>query len=209
MSRPHLSGAVPMQREFFLMAIKHKRCIISIDRTGMGIRTSNFLPKEYAQGKMPVFLYTIACHSAEKTMPICQLLTNRHTLNFLAAWLTEWKKQVKKIHEIIVDDSAALVGACVKALAKCSNTNQYISKCMNSVLYGSAPPTVYIRLDTSHFVRSLHRLNGLKRLDLRARVLYKRVFGFLMRCENLRVIEKVIRDLFIVVRSKYATEICI
>lgn len=200
--------ALPMQREFFKMAIKHKRSIISLDATGMGIRTSNFLPKECAPEKMPVFLYTIACHSAEKTMPIYQLLTNRHTLNFHAAWLTEWKKQVKKIDEIIVDDSAALVGACAKALAKCNTTNQYISKCMNSVLYEAAPSTVYIRLDISHFVRSLRRLNGLKQLDLRARVLYKRIFGFLIRCENLRVIEKVIRNLFIVVRSKYATDIC-
>lgn len=96
----------------------------------------------------------------------------------------------------------------MKVFAKCNTTNQYISKCMNSVLYEAPPPTVYIRLDTSHFVKSLHRINGLKQLDLRERVLYKRIFGFLMRCENLRVIEKVIRDLFLVVRSKYATDIC-
>lgn len=201
--------ALPMQKEFYKLAVKRKRKILSIDATGLNIRTSSFLPKVPKERKMPVFLYTIACHSSGKTMPIYQVLSDRHTLSFHCNWLNEWIKNNKNVDEIILDDSAALVGACVKTFAQCKNTNEYISKCMDSLLSGTPPPKAQIRLDRSHFVKSLHRMSQLNKEDIRKKALFTRVFGFLILCESLDVVECTIQDLFIVIRSEYATQSCV
>lgn len=200
---------LPMQNEFYKMATKRKSSVISVDATGMGIRTNSFLPQTSTERKMPVFLYTVACHSSGKTIPIYQLLSNTHTLSFHVGWLTDWVKNKKNPDEITLDDSAALVGACVKAFAQRRNTNEYISQSMDCLLLNAPPPKVFIRLDRSHFVKSLHKLEVLNKENVRIKVLVKRVLGFLIVCESLDVAKITIQDLFTVIRAEFATGPCI
>lgn len=204
--------ALPMQKEFYSMATKRKRSGISIDATGFNIRTNSFLPQTGEEKKMPVFLYTIGCHSGGKTMPVYQVLSNKHTLSFHVGWLTEWAKNNKIPDEITLDDSAALVGArvgaCLQAFAKLRNTNQYISHSMDSLLLGASPPPIFIRLDRSHFVKSLHRLEVLNREHVRIRIFVKRLFGFLILCDSLEVVKTIIQNLFTVLRCEFATKSC-
>lgn len=201
--------SLPMQKEFYDLATKRKRSVLSLDATGMGLRTASFLPQPRTERKMPVFLYTLGCHSDGKTMPVVQVLSDRHTLSFHVGWLTEWAKTNKTTDEITLDDSAALFGACVQTFTNCHNTNEYVSQCMNSYLFGVPPPKVFIRLDRSHFVKSLHRLDAIKKESKCVRVLVRRVFGVLIVCEGPDVVKKIIQDLFTVIRSEFATSICL
>lgn len=204
----YVSYQLPMQKEFYKMVTLRQRSIISADATGFNMYTSSFLPTNEKK-KMPIFLYTIGCHGPDKTLPVYQVLSDRHTLSFIRSWVSEWTKENKKPNEVYLDDSAALVGAFIQTLTSCRNTNEYISWCMDSVLHGKPPPKAYIRLDRSHFVKSLHRLDVLNKEDTRRKVLFKRLFGFLITCENLDVIKKTIKNLFLVMKSEYATPACL
>lgn len=199
--------ALPMQEEAYNLATKRKRSVVSLDATGTGLRTFRFLPVT-TKKKMPVFLYTMGCHSTGKTIPIYQVLSDKHTLGFHVGWLTEWARKNKNVDEIIMDDSAALIGACVQAFTRCLNTNEYISQCWDCLLFDASPPRVFIRLDRSHVVKSLHRLEILNKEDIRIRVLVKRVIGLLIVCESLDVAKITIRELFTVIRSEFATRKC-
>lgn len=196
---------LPMQKEFYKFATSRKRSVISIDATGFNMHTSSFMP---STDKMPIFLYTIACHSAEKTMPVFQMLSSRHSLSFLQSWMSGWGKESKKPDEIFLDDSAALIGACVQTFTRCHNTNEYISVCMNSLVRNGPAPKAFIRLDRSHFVKALHRLNILNKEEIRKKVLFKRVFGFLITCDDLDLIGSIVKDLFIVMKSPFVTPTC-
>lgn len=195
---------LPLQKEVYKHFTDRKRSSMSIDSTGFNMRTSTFLP---SNDKMPIFLYTMTCHGPE-TLPVFQMISSRHTQSFIVAWLTSWAKENKKPDEIYVDDSAALVGACVQTFAKCHSTNEYISVCMNNALFGEPLPKAYIRLDRSHFVRSLHRLKALKKEDIRKNVLYKRIFGVLITCDDIHDAEGIIKNLFTILKTEYVTEAC-
>lgn len=203
-----VSYQLPIQKEFYKFATNRKRSVVSIDATGFSMYTSSFLPTNQKH-KMPIFLYTVALHWEGKTMAVYQVLSDRHSLSFLRYWLCEWGKENKKPVEIFLDDSAALVGACVQAFAMCPSTNGYISSCMDCLLSGNPPPKVFIRLDRSHFVKSLHRLKILNQADPRKKVFFKRVFGCLILCDNVNTARKIIKDLLVVIKSERVTATCL
>lgn len=86
------------------------------------------------------------------------MLSQRHTLSFISYWLGIWIGNDKKPHEINLDQTAALFGADVQRFTGLKSTNEYISVCMNSILYGTAVPDTLIRIDRFHFVRNIHEI---------------------------------------------------
>lgn len=197
---------LPMQKEAYKHFTNRKRSSVSIDSTGFNMHTSSFLP---SNDKMPIFLYTLTGHVPGQTLPFYQVISSRHSQSFIVGWLSSWLKENKKPDEVFVDDSAALVGACVQTFAKCHSTNEYITVCTNNALFAGPLPKAYIRLDRSHFIRSLHRLKALSKEEDRKKILYKRIFGVLITCDNIHDAEKIIKNLFTILNLKYATETCV
>jgi hypothetical protein len=50
-------------------------------------------------------------------MPVGQMISENHTISFLRYWLSSWCSG-KPPDEIVLDESKALIGACVQAFAK-------------------------------------------------------------------------------------------
>lgn len=83
------------------------------------------------------------------------MLSQDRTIRFVAFWLSTWAFNIKIPDEIVMDQSAALFGACVQTFTNIKNTNAYISACMDS---DTPTPSVYLRTDRFHFVCTIHRI---------------------------------------------------
>lgn len=59
-------------------------------------------------------------------MPVAHLLSQLHTKRFLTFWLLSWQTKNKKPSEVIIDESDALLCACVLAFTEQKTTNNYI-----------------------------------------------------------------------------------
>lgn len=127
-----------LQRAWYRAETFRQRSVISIDATGLGLRVP--------ESNKYIFLYMICCRGRDKSIPVAQMLSQNHTASFIYFWLNNWLKTNKKPHEIIIDDSKALLSACVQAFTQFKTTNEYLSACMESILYGSDPPQSYVQI---------------------------------------------------------------
>lgn len=149
----------------------------------------------------PIFLYVITCHGTNRSFPVAQMLSQMHNIPWIRYWLSTWLEDNKRPDEIIVDESAALMGAIVCAFTKYQTTNEYLSACMNALLHDTELPQVYMRLDRSHFIKSIFRnvRHGFKATI----ALITGVLGYLVMCSNYREARKIIRALFTVVLNEF------
>lgn len=203
--------STPFQRRYYQSSLL-KRRVLSIDGTGINViapHTSSVSEKRTAsshkQKYQSIFMYT-ANLVGHFNVPIAQMVSQRHTMSLLVYWIKNWCPKNKMPHEVILDQSAALFGACVQALTDLDSTNEYISCCMNSLLSGTQPPCTFIRLDRFHFVRVIHNLKQFKNADPLKIKFFKSVFGVLILCHDLAAARKIIIDLFTVMRNRYVNE---
>lgn len=93
------------------------------------------------------------------SVPLCQMISTSHTALTIKNWLTSWKEHIKESpHEIITDDSSALIRAVIETFTEFETTADYIQnsfKSLEGIKYAIVPKT-FIRLDTSHFTKSFH-----------------------------------------------------
>lgn len=54
------------------------------------------------------------------------MLSQVHTMDFIQFWLTQWLRDNPKSHEIVMDESEALMGAAVRAFTQYESTNDYL-----------------------------------------------------------------------------------
>lgn len=134
------------------------------------------------------------------------MLSQNHTASFIQFWLTNWLKISKSPDEVVIDDSKALISACVKTFTEYKTVNAYLSACMDVLLFGRDAPNCFIRLDRSHFVATLHRQKAFKTDDPRKRALYLGVFGFLIQCNCFEQIEETVRNIFVLCLQQYITQ---
>lgn len=192
------------QRKFYQSSLL-KRRVLSIDGTGINViapHTSSISEKRtgksHKQKYQSILLYTVNL-VGHYNVPIAQMVSQRHTMSLLVYWIKSWCPSNKKPHEVIIDQSAALFGACVQAFTHLNSTNEYITACMNCLLNGTQPPSTFIRLDRFHFVRTLHNLKQFKNLDPLKVKLFKSIFGVLILCHDIGVTRKIIIDLFTII----------
>lgn len=180
--------------------------IVSIDATGSLVSSTNLLNNLGLDHiKLPhIFLYLIVAKTAEGVcVPIAQFLSaDQRSLAisfFLQSWLLDFKV---KPREIVLDDSAALLKSCVMSFASCESVNEYIQKCY-LVLNGQkeALPPCFIRLDISHFVKNLHRLDLFKKIDRRVSKFYLCCIGVMIKCESFEDIKNITTHILIVANN--------
>lgn len=138
-----------------------------------------------------------------RTFPVAQMLSQSHGTNFIRYWLQEWLLHNKKPDEVITDASEALMSACVQAFAKYANINAYISACVEAVVNGKQTPICFLRIDRSHFVRSLLRNKLLRKEEPRVRALILGAVGYLMICDSFADAEQVLHHLFTLTKNKF------
>lgn len=52
------------------------------------------------------------------------MITEMHSMEFISFWLDVWRSQFQYPNEVVVDESSALIGACVKTFAKCTGMTE-------------------------------------------------------------------------------------
>lgn len=194
----------PSQIIWLKQEAKRNRISISIDAAG-----SLVLPPKNSNisenGKNShIFLYAMMAKTSYTSVPISQMLSQQHSLNFISFWLRTWLQMAVKPEEEVVDDSAALIGALVKAFTDAPNTKQYIKRCFD--LLNQKPVNYlecYIRLDRSHFIKTINKNKMLNTEDSRKGKLFKSVIGFLIQCESFLIAKLVIKELFNLILNQF------
>lgn len=184
----------------------HERSTVSIDATGRLVSSTNLLSGLGLDNiKLPhIFLYLIVAKTSESvSVPIGQYLSaDQSSLSisyFLQLWQSEFKK---KPREIVLDDSAALLKSCVLSFTSCGSVKEYFQKCF-MVLNGHKEeiPSTYIRLDISHFSKTLKLQNVFKSVDFRVRRFYLCCIGVMIKCESFDDIKNIVRNVLIVANN--------
>lgn len=131
------------------------------------------------------------------------MITQNHSLDSICTWLKSWASTNKSPHEVVTDESDATIGACVLAFTQFKTTNEYLDGTMNTLLHGADPPTAFLRLDRSHFVRRILTNKHIGKEGSMKRSLIVGIFGYLIQCTRLKEVEKIINLIFLVIRSPY------
>lgn len=202
--------STPLQRKWYRTQATDNRRVLSIDATGVkvippiGSRISDKkTTKSSGQSKhQTIFLYVIMLRGIVH-VPVAALLSQDHTMRFISFWLNTWSFNAIVPDEIVLDQSAALFGACVQTFTNLRNTNAYVSTCMDSLLNDTPVPAVYLRIDRYHFICTIHRMKQFKNMDRLKVSLFKAVFGALILCDDLAVLKKTIIELFTILRNRY------
>lgn len=131
------------------------------------------------------------------------MLTQDHTLEWIQVWLSQWIiwNDSKKAHEIVMDESAAIMGAVVGAFTRLNSTNDYLTACMDSLQNKSLPPECFIRIDRSHFVASIKR-NVKKGFQKTVKLIHG-VLGYLITCDNFPESARIVHALFTIVINEF------
>lgn len=112
---------------------------------------------------------------------------------------------MKKPDEVIIDASEALISASVQAFAHCPSTNKYVSECWLAALENRPPPPCFIRIDRSHFVRSINGNKLWRKLDDRVGPLIRGLIGYLIQCDSIDIVKITLEKVFTVIRNPYNT----
>lgn len=109
----------------------------------------------------------------------------------------------KFANEVIMDDSAALQLSNILVFTGCKTMVDYLNECFEALFNHATPPACYIRLDRSHFVNSINRCKKLNAADKTKKKFYKRILGYLMLSDDINDCERVIENMFILLKNEY------
>lgn len=142
------------------------------------------------------------CDGALKSFPAGEMVSQIHTISWLSHWLQTWAQDKQCPHEVIMDESAALIGASVAVFTQDKTTFQYIDRCVNVLLKKNVElPKCYIRIDRSHFVHSIHR--NLRKGHAKTTRLLRGILGYLVSCSDFREFEQIMKDVFTLIRNEF------
>lgn len=183
---------------------------VSIDATG-SIFNKNLRPvvNEHTQlsqeSQSPIFLYVMMTDTTVKSsVPISQCISESHSLDTIASWLQSWLANGKPPNEVVTDDSAALVGAVVKVFCGYKSTSDYLNTCFNILENRTKKiPTCYVRLDTSHFIKTLYNQSIFKNIDTRVTKFFVDCMILIKKCVSYGEVKKIIENVYIIANNKH------
>lgn len=175
---------------------------ISVDATGSIVTSANLLS---ALGldhiKLPhIFLYLIVAKTSEGvSVPVGQFLSADQRSIAISYFFQSWQLAFKKLPRVIVlDDSAALLKSCVISFTSCQSSKDYVHNCCMAINGNKdALPACYIRMDISHFVKNLRRLDVFKKIDKRIADFYLCCIGVIIQCESFEDIKNIVRNVLL------------
>lgn len=137
--------------------------------------------------------------------PIGQFMSQNNTSKMIGFFLANmFPFNFKLPVQVVVDDSAALIAACVSTFTSCISTKNYVQNCFNA-LCGMKEnlPECYIRLDVSHFTKNVVKNSCLKSADERVRRMYRCTIGLIMNCTSPESIAEIIKLVCLIAQSQY------
>lgn len=198
--------SVPLQKECIQDDLKHHSGIFAIDATGISIQPPIHSSISETTGKYKrAYMYLITFQGSAN-VPVFQSISQDHSHEFICDFLLHWKNRQlngKMPAEMIMDNSAALLLASVLVFTGSKSLREYLSHCYDCLFEYREKPFCYIRIDRAHFVKSIMRNKKIKREDKRRCQFYQRILGSLILCDDIKKVEKTIRQLFVVINNQY------
>lgn len=179
--------------------------VVSIDATGSIFKKISPPNSTNDYESKHLFLYVVMLKIKDmSSVPLSQMISALQTMDNIFQWLKKWIGEMKTPNEVICDDSAAIIGAVVNAFTRFTTTREYLSHCFNVLNQRErCQITCLLRLDTSHFLKSLYRLQCFKFVDIRVKSFYIRCLLRLKNCTNFETAKIIIQNLIIVALQKY------
>lgn len=183
---------------------------VSIDATG-SILKKNYLPAAniYTENankqKKHIFFYVMMGFRTEgSSVPLCQMLSEVNTQNNIRNFLKKWLKGKCVPNECISDDSAAILGAVITVFNGLDSTNIYLQQCFQLLEENSyVRPKCYVRLDKSHFVKSLCKQSCFDHVDKRVKSFYIKCVLLLRRTECYNQLKSILECIITVACNRY------
>lgn len=189
----------PSQMVVYKTHCQKKHVKLCIDATGTLVKKV----RHELQSSGHIFLYEAVMVCVETSVPVAQMLSERHDGNAILYWLNEWRRSGAPIPaEVIIDNSPALKSAVIRAFCECS-VESYLQICYEYCLGNSSiVPRSYIRLDVAHFINAACRWPFWStRKNLKP--FYLRCLGLLIKEENFETAQKTLKDILMVAISPF------
>ncbi|CAH2084305.1 unnamed protein product [Euphydryas editha] len=157
----------------------HKQCSsICIDATG-GLVKRLIESRDKKTGH--IFLYQVIINFDGTSIPVYQMLSEKHSARFISFWLSEWVDKVQLPRQAVSDGSRALLNAMSLAFNG-KSLKDYINFVFENLINSTnVQPRTFIRLDTAHFLHSVSRWKCF------LSVLHKIVKQFFLYCVALMI----------------------
>lgn len=138
---------------------------------------------------------------------------HQHT-NSIHFWLSEWQRSgAITPKEVIVDFSAALIGAVCKAFTGEIDTNSYLDACLkvstNSV--GAQLSRCFIRIDVAYLINSVSQWKEMPQITLNKRKIrefYLRTIGQIILSTHLLEVREILKNTFTTALREYEGFYC-
>ncbi len=100
------------------------------------------------------------------SVPVVQMLSERHDVYAITQWLTEWiRAGAPTPKEVVSDFSLALLGALVKAFTPHPDLKTYINVCCGVLLgkQSAKAPPCFVRVNVAHCIKMICQWDCLKK----------------------------------------------
>lgn len=201
----------PLQEELVLSKTRYRRCVISIDASGLPARDIMYssVSEDDDERYKYTFLYVVSLQSPDGNLPAYQFMSQRQNSDFIQYAMACWKTKhftQKNPDEAIMDDSKALLLATIQCFTSCKTMHQYLNDCFDCLFEGREAPRCYIRLDRSHIVKEIKLMTCMRNEDKRRKRLFQRIFGYLITAENITEVKNILYKTFILILNKYEND---
>lgn len=146
--------------------------------------------------------------------PVTQMLSAKHDNKTIARWLEAFADTVGgPPKEVVIDESAALLLASIKAFTQFNNVPQYLNRChqLLEICHLNNDkielPTCFIRHDISHIIKNLVKAKVFEKCQERVKKFFLYAIGSLFAIENFPAVKIIVQDLLILSMSPFESQI--
>lgn len=192
--------STPQQQNITLSESKNKRSCIYIDATGISVTLPSECEISARTNKIKrCMLYSIVMQGTTSNKPVYHMVTQTHTSSQIIRMLKSFmslQHRDKSPDEVVIDESAALMLACVQAFTSFNSVNEYLNHCYECLEKEEMSKQTLIRIDRSHVIKSIMRNTKLKKLGGAKTVFYRRAIGYILQLESFDEALEFMEELF-------------
>ncbi|GAA6084538.1 golgin subfamily A member 6-like protein 22 isoform X1 [Tachysurus ichikawai] len=136
---------------------------------------------------------------------VVQMLSEKHDVNAITNWLTEWiRTGAPTPKEVVSDFSLALLGALVKAFTPHPDLKTYINECYGVLLgkQSAKVPPCFVRIDVAHCIKMICQWDCLKKKPHRIKDFFVRSMAQLIMSQSMEDARELLRYITIVALSE-------
>lgn len=147
------------------------------------------------------------------SVPVSQMLSGKHDNNTIAKWLKTFVDVVRgPPKEVVIDESAALLLASIKAFTQFNSVPSYLNRCHMLLELGQLSnndmlPKCFIRHDISHIVKNLIKAKIFEKCQERKKKFYLYAIGSLFAIEHFQAVKMIMKDILILALCPFESEV--